>query len=196
MRALIAIAILGGTLAGLAVFPAQAGGGGRGGGAMGHIAVASRAHFAIVSGHGRNVIVLHHGAHHFGRRGFGRGATFGGFGGFGTFGPFDQFALSNGFFGLDGSAVVGASPSVVIVPQAVAGAAPPAPAAVVGELPPCREVMAGVVIQRGGACRGRLENAAGRFPGRPIASPSAETGQTGPAEQTNDPAVHGSDMNP
>ena len=152
MRALIAIAILGG-FTGLAVLPAEAGSGVASRGGFGHFAGTSHARLQIVSVQGRKAIIVNRVPRRLAQRGFSQNASFGSFdqfGRFNRFGRFNQF-VGDGFFGLDGG-VVGASPSVIVVPQPVAASAP-ARAAVVADLPPCREMMAGVLVQRGTACR-------------------------------------------
>jgi len=146
MRGLIAIAILGG-FTGLAVFPAEAGSGVASRGGFGHFAVTSHARLQTISVQGRKAIIVNRVPRHLAQRGFSQNASFGSFD---QFGRFNQF-VGDGFFGLDGG-VVGASPSVIVVPQPVAASAP-ARAAVVADLPPCREMMAGVLVQRGTACR-------------------------------------------
>jgi len=148
MRGLIAIAILGG-LTGLAVLPAEAGSSVVSGGGFGH-----HARLQIVSVQGRKAIIVNRAPRHLAQRGFSQNAAFGSFDQFGRSnqsGRFNQF-VGDGFFGLDGG-VAGASPAVIVVPQPVAGSAPLARAAVVAALPPCREMMAGVLVQRGTACR-------------------------------------------
>ncbi len=66
----------------------------------------------------------------FGLDRFDRFGGIGGFSGFGDFGGFGEFGI----------------------PQAATEATQPAPTRIAGDLPPCQETMAGVVINRGGAC--------------------------------------------
>ena len=153
MRALLIVAILGSALIGFATAPADA----RnmsGGASRGHLRIVTSRPFVsrpfvsrrFVTGSRRNFgsqrfvfdrfsgrVVA------FDRRGFARSRRFtpfgrDGFDGFGDFGGFIE------------------NPAVVSIPQAATEATQPAPTPIAGDLPPCRETMAGVVINRGGAC--------------------------------------------
>ncbi len=81
----------------------------------------------------------------FDRRGFARSRRFTPFG-LDGFGGFDGFGDFGGFGGFN------ENPAVVSIPRAATEATQPAPTRIAGDLPPCRETMAGVVINRGGAC--------------------------------------------
>jgi hypothetical protein len=164
MRALIAAAILAGTLSGLAAYPAQARGGGHGGASGGHFAVASPGRSGIVSGNrtggrvffdqgsGRFFVVDGNSVVRAGppvRSGSldGRSGSFDGRSGF-----FDGLG-GGGVLGVGDAGIVSAPPSGRSVSQLLVGSATPASAQIAANLPPCNETApSGVLIMRGGAC--------------------------------------------
>jgi len=179
MRALLIVAILGSVLIGFATAPADARNM-SGGASRGHLRIVTSRPFVstpFVSRPFATGRFVTGSRHNFGsqrfvfnrfsgrlvafdRRGFARSRRFtpfgldrfdrfggiGGFSGFGDFGGFGEF----GGFGDFGGFIE--NPAVVSIPQAATEATQPAPTPIVGDLPPCRETMAGVVINRGGAC--------------------------------------------
>ena len=154
MRALVIVAILGSALIAFATAPADA----RnisGGASRGHLRIVTSRPFVsrpfvtgrFVTGSRHNFgsqrFVLDRFSGHlvaFDRRGFAGSRRFTPFG-------FDGF----GGFGGDFGGFI-ENPAVVSIPQAATEATQPAPTPIAGDLPPCRETMAGVVINRGGAC--------------------------------------------
>ncbi len=164
MRALVIVAILGSALIGFATAPADA----RnisGGASRGHLhIVASRPLVSrpfvsrpFVTGRFVTGLRPNFGSQRFvldrfsgrlvafDRRGFARSRRFTPFG-LDGFGGFDGFGDFGGFGGFN------ENPAVVSIPRAATEATQPAPTRIAGDLPPCRETMAGVVINRGGAC--------------------------------------------